>query len=99
MMAHPEGGKRGLSDPGKYSIRLNTPLSIHYMSRATYDSDLTNEQWKIIEPFLNERHPLGWGRPRLVNTREVVNAIFYLLKTGCQWRSLPHDFPRWPVVF
>jgi putative transposase len=99
MMAHPEGGKRGLSDPGKYSIRLNTPLSIHYMSRATYDSDLTNEQWKIIEPFLNERHPLGWGRPRLVNTREVVNAIFYLLKTGCQWRSLPHDFPPWPVVF
>ncbi|WP_408612944.1 transposase [Candidatus Accumulibacter contiguus] len=53
----------------------------------------------MIEPFLNKRHPLGWGRPRLVNTREVVNAIFYLLKTGCQWRSLPHDFPPWPVVF
>lgn len=69
------------------------------MTRKTYDSDLTDEQWDILKPFMMQRHPLGWGRPRRVDTREVVNAIFYLNKTGCQWRSLPHDFPPWPVVF
>jgi len=69
------------------------------MSRKAYDSDLTDEQWEIIKPYMEKRHALGWGRPRIVDTREVVNAIFYLNKTGCQWRSLPHDFPPWPVVF
>jgi putative transposase len=69
------------------------------MTKKAYDSDLTDEQWKILEPLMNDRHPLGWGRPRSVNTREVVNAICYVNKTGCQWRSLPHDFPSWPVVF
>jgi putative transposase len=48
---------------------------------------------------MEKRHVLGWGRPRTVDIREVVNAIFYLHKTGCQWRSLPHDFPSWPVVY
>jgi putative transposase len=69
------------------------------MTRKAYDSDLTDEQWKILKPLMEDRHPLGWGRPRTVDTREVVNAIGYLDKTGCQWRSLPHDFPPWPVVF
>jgi hypothetical protein len=39
--------------------------------------------------------PTGHGRPRTHSLREILNAIFYLLKTGCQWRLLPHDFPRW----
>jgi putative transposase len=69
------------------------------MTRKAYDSDLTDEQWKILKPLMEDRHPLGWGRPRTVDTREVANAICYLDKTGCQWRSLPHDFPPWPVVF
>ena len=69
------------------------------MTRKAYDSDLTDEQWKLLKPLMEDRHPLGWGRPRTVDTREVVNAICYLDKTGCQWRSLPHDFPPWPVVF
>ena len=69
------------------------------MTRKAYDSDLTDEQWKILKPLMEDRHPLGWGRPRTVDTREVVNAICYLDKTGCQWRSQPHDFPPWPVVF
>jgi putative transposase len=69
------------------------------MTRKAYDSDLTDEQWKILKPLMEDRHPLGWGHPRTVDTREVVNAICYLDKTGCQWRSLPHDFPPWPVVF
>ena len=69
------------------------------MTRKAYDSDLTDEQWKILKPLMEDRRPLGWGRPRTVDTREVVNAIGYLDKTGCQWRSLPPDFPPWPVVF
>ena len=69
------------------------------MTRKAYDSDLTDEQWRRLQPFLEQRHARGWGRPRTVATREVVNAIGYLNKTGLQWRSLPHDFPAWPVVY
>jgi transposase len=43
--------------------------------------------------------PKGHGRPRTYSLREILNAVFYLLKTGCQWRLLPHDFPRWPTVY
>jgi putative transposase len=43
--------------------------------------------------------PNGHGRPRTHSLREILNAIFYVLKSGCQWRLLPHDFPRWPTVY
>jgi putative transposase len=43
--------------------------------------------------------PKGHGRPRTHSLREILNAVFYLLKSGCQWRVLPHDFPRWPTVY
>ena len=43
--------------------------------------------------------PKGHGRPRTHSLREILNAIFYILKSGCQWRLLPHDFPRWPTVY
>jgi putative transposase len=43
--------------------------------------------------------PEGLGRPRTHSLREILNAVFYLLKSGCQWRLLPHDFPRWPTVY
>jgi Putative transposase of IS4/5 family (DUF4096) len=43
--------------------------------------------------------PTGHGRLRTHTLREIVNAVFYLLKSGCQWRLLPHDFPRWPTVY
>jgi putative transposase len=43
--------------------------------------------------------PKGHGRPRTHSLREILNAVFYLLKSGCQWRLLPHDFPRWPTVY
>jgi putative transposase len=56
-----------------------------------YASDVTDDEWKIIAPFLPERCPLG--RPRKVDLRLVVNAILYILATGCQWRALPKDFP------
>jgi transposase len=43
--------------------------------------------------------PNGHGRPRTHDLREILNAVFYVLKSGCQWRLLPHDFPRWPTVY
>ena len=63
-----------------------------------YPSDLTDEEWGILEPILEKADPYTTGRPRQVDLREVVNAIFYLNKTGCQWRYLPKDFPPYTLV-
>ena len=62
-----------------------------------YPSDLTDEQWQIIEPLLPP--PSTVGRPQTVSRRRIVDAIFYLVRTGCQWRMLPHDFPNWATVY
>jgi putative transposase len=65
------------------------------MSTQRYDTDLTDEQFALLEPFLPQ--PKRTGRPP-ADLREVLNAIFYLLRTGCQWRMLPKDFPPWSTV-
>lgn len=59
--------------------------------RRSYGSDLTDEQWAILEPLIPAPRTERGGRPREVNLREVVNAILYLNRTGCQWDMLPHD--------
>lgn len=66
------------------------------MSKA-YSSNLTLEQWELLEPLI----PLSkrGGRPREVNIWEVLNAIFYVLTQGCTWRNLPGDFPNWQTVY
>src|SRR5512135_1469009 len=62
----------------------------HATMRKPYPSDLTDEQWEIIQPLI----PVNTvGRPRKVEMREVLNAIFYLNRSGCQWDMLPHDLP------
>jgi putative transposase len=66
------------------------------MTRQRYPSDLTDAQWARIAPLIPPAKP--GGHPRTVNLRAVVNAIFYLNKTGCQWRALPHDLPNWSTV-
>ena len=63
-----------------------------------YPSDLMDEEWEILEPILKKADPYTTGRPRQVDLREVLNAIFYLNKTGCQWRYLPKDFPPYKLV-
>jgi len=68
------------------------------MVRRRYPTDLTDGQWSLLAPLLERAHP-GWGRPRKYALREVVNALLYLLKNGCTWRSLPHDFPPWETVY
>ena len=65
-----------------------------------YPSDLTDKQWSRLDPMLNEprgeRH--AGGRPRKHEQRRVVDALLYVVKTGCQWRQLPSDFPPWKTV-
>lgn len=65
--------------------------------RRAYASDLSDEQWALVERELPP--PPGGGRHRTVNLREVVNAIFYRLRTGCSWEMLPHDFPPKSTVY
>ncbi len=67
------------------------------MIRKGYKSDLTDKEWQIIKPLIPPAKP--GGHPRTVDIREVVNAIFYLLRTGCSWEMLPHDFPPYSTVY
>jgi putative transposase len=60
---------------------------------TSYSTDLSNSQWQIIAKFLDLK------RKRKYDLREVVNGVLYLVKTGCQWRLLPRDFPNWPIVY
>ena len=62
-----------------------------------YDSDLTDEQWALIEPLLPP--PATAGRREKHPRREIVNAILYVVRTGCAWRLLPREFPPWQTVF
>src|SRR5437763_296672 len=60
--------------------------------REPYPSDLTDEGYELLKPHIPAAKQ--GGRPRTVNMREVINAIFYINRTGCQWRALPHDLPK-----
>ena len=64
--------------------------------RKTYPTDLSDTEWARIEPHLPA--PMAVGRPRIHPLREILNAIFYVLRSGCAWRLLPHDFPPWKTV-
>ena len=65
--------------------------------RKPYPTDLTDEQWDLLKPMLPPDKPRG--RKRRVDLRDIINAILYLLHTGCSWRMLPHDFPAWQTVY
>ena len=66
-------------------------------TRKAYPSDLSDAEWFILEPLIPPAKP--GGRPRKVCMREIVNAIFYVLRSGCAWRMLPHDFDAWQTVY
>ncbi len=65
--------------------------------RKTYQTDLSDSEWARIEPHLPV--PQAPGRPRVHPLREILNAIFYIVRSGCAWRLLPHDFPPWKTVY
>ncbi len=67
--------------------------------RVPYDSDLSDTEWKLIAPLFKREKKDGRGRPPSTPFREIVDALCYLSRTGCQWRMLPHDFPDWHFVY
>ena len=67
------------------------------MGRPAYFSDLTDKQWELLRPLIPL--PSLEGRPPSVERREIVNAILYVLRSGCPWRLLPHEFPSWGTVY
>ena len=67
------------------------------IKRKAYPFDLTDAEWNLLAPVLPPVK--ARGRRRRVNLREIVNAIFYVLRTGCQWDYLPHDFPPPDTVY
>jgi len=71
------------------------------MERQKYPSDLTDDQWALIEPLIprSKAGTSAGGHPRTVTLRAVVNGILYLVRSGCSWRMLPHDFPPWGTVY
>jgi putative transposase len=65
--------------------------------RKAYPSDLSDAEWLILKPLLPK--PKGFGHPQEVDLREILNAIFYVQRTGCQWEMLPHDLPPYTTVY
>lgn len=65
--------------------------------RRAYPSDLTEEQWDLVRDLIPAPAP---DAPHLIHSRrEILNAILYVLRSGCPWRLLPHDFPKWQTVY
>lgn len=70
------------------------------MNRPSYDTDLTDAQWVLAALYVLPTKTEGrTGRPLQHERREILNALFYQLRTGCAWRLLPHDFPSWTSVY
>src|SRR5829696_5294550 len=65
--------------------------------RKTYPTDLSDAEWTSLRSYLPS--PIAEGRPRIHSLRAILDAIFYVLKSGCHWRLLPHDFPPWSTVY
>ena len=73
------------------------PMKGLNMTPTTYPTDLTNAQWDKLLPYLPKPSPVG--RPLKWEMRSIINAIFYIVKSGCQWRMLPHQMPPWQTVY
>jgi putative transposase len=65
--------------------------------KRSYSTDLTDAEWRCLEPYVPP--PNKRGRPRAHAAREILDAVFYVLKSGCPWRLLPREFPPWETVY
>jgi transposase len=74
------------------SVQVSVP-------RQAYSTDLTDDQWEALQERLPKAINGRTGRKRKHPLREVVNGLFYQLRTGCPWRDLPHDLPPWETVY
>jgi len=69
----------------------------HNRKANRYQTDVTDEEWRVIEPHLPAAK--GTGRPRAWPMREIINGIFYVMRAGCPWRLLPSDLPPWNTIY
>jgi transposase len=69
------------------------------MSRKPYPTDISDTEWDLIKSMVPAERKRKRGKKREVDMREVVNAIFYILRAGCSWRMMPHDLPAWQTVY
>jgi transposase len=67
------------------------------VARKPYPSDLTDAQWELLAPYIPE--PSAQAARETISRREIVNAILYVLRTGCSWRQMPHDLPNGKTVY
>ena len=67
------------------------------MAERVYPSDVTDEQWKVLEPLVPVAKP--GGRPRAVSERQMINAILYIARGGCAWRMLPKEYGPWETIY
>ena len=87
-------GLRATTEPTMPWTEITRPQ--YRRTGLTYASDLTDAEWRLIEPFMPGQRRLG--RPRSTELRRVVDALLYIATTGCQWRQLPRDFPPYSTV-
>lgn len=66
-------------------------------TRKAYPSDLSDGEWQILKPLLPQ--PKGFGHPRTVDMREILNGVFYVQRSGCQWEMMPNDLPPYTTVY
>jgi putative transposase len=76
--------------------KLDLGPSLMDSTHTSYDSDVSDAEWALIREFMPRHNPTG--RDRTTSLRDIVNAIFYQDRTGCQWRYLPKDYPPWSTV-
>lgn len=69
------------------------------MRRSQYPTDLSDTEWECLNAHLPAREKRSRGRPRLHSPRQILDAVFYVLRSGCPWRLLPGDFPPWRTVY
>jgi putative transposase len=69
------------------------------MRHSKYPTDLSDAEWTSLKPCLPAPKKRGRGRPKVHSPRKILNAVFYLLKSGCPWRLLPRDLPPWKTVY
>ena len=74
-----------------------TTRAQHNRDHLRYASDLTDVEWKLLAPYLPP--PCATGRRRRASMRDLVSAMFYVLRAGCPWRMLPKSFPPWKTVY
>jgi putative transposase len=87
--------RRKRNQPSKTFERIGI-MGKYALERMPYPSDVTDEEWAILEPLIPAAKP--GGRPQEIARREIVNGILYVLRSGCPWRLLPHDLPHWSTV-